>query len=247
MIIDHEGLVSSAVARSTTNPSHTAMLVIERALADAGLTSHEQLESIVGTGYGRRSVPHRTRDISEISCHAYGAFWLNPRARTIVDIGGQDCKVMSIDERGKVLEFVMNDKCAAGTGRFLEAMASAMNCTLEELETLSLSSSTPEQITSQCSVFAESEVITLIYNGSSPADIAAGIHDSIAGRLHSMIYKVGVESEVVLTGGGAISRALAKSLEHRLGMAVAALPRSPQIVGALGAALYARDHVTSQT
>ncbi|MBU0595822.1 CoA activase [Candidatus Bipolaricaulota bacterium] len=246
VIIDDDGVVSSAIAPSTTDPSNTATLVIETALGEAGLTSVEELECIVGTGYGRRSVPFRARDISEISCHAYGAFWLNPRARTVVDIGGQDCKVISLDGSGRVLEFAMNDKCAAGTGRFFEAMARAMDCTLEELEALSLSSSTPEQITSQCSVFAESEVITLIYNGSDPADIAAGIHDSIAGRLHSMIYKVGTEPEIVLSGGGAISRALARSLEQRLGLEVAALSRNPQIVGALGAALYARDSVVDQ-
>ena len=246
VIMNDDGIVSWAVVRATMSPEKTARLVLEEALERGGLSSIDDLQYIIGTGYGRQGVSFIKDNISEITCHAYGAHWLNPNVRTVIDIGGQDCKVISLDDRGKVLEFVMNDKCAAGTGRFFEAMTRAMNCSIEELASLSLESDNPAPITKQCSVFAESEVVTLINNGTNAADVAAGIHDSIARRLYSMVNKVSIEPEIALTGGGAINEALVRSFEKRLGLTIARLPQNPQIAGALGAALFARERASKR-
>ncbi len=230
-------VVSYIIVPSTTKPEVTARTVMDRALVEAGLTSIEDLDYIVGTGYGRLKVPFASENVSEITCHARGAQWLLPKVRTVVDIGGQDCKVMSLGDNGSVLEFVMNDRCAAGTGRFFEAMARVLDCGLEGLSELSLQGKKPAAITSQCSVFAESEVVTLVNEGVDLADIVAGLHASIAGRLNSMVRKVGLVEDVALTGGCAKNDGLAKALEDKLGVTVKKLPIDPQIVGAIGAAL----------
>jgi predicted CoA-substrate-specific enzyme activase len=164
----------------------------------------------------------------------------------VVDIGGQDCKVMSLGDGGKVLEFVMNDRCAAGTGRFFEAMARVLDCGLEGLSELSLKGKDPATISSQCSVFAESEVVTLVNEGMDLEDIVAGLHASIASRLNSMVRKVGLVEDVALTGGCAKNDGLAKALEEKLGVTVKKLPLDPQIAGAIGAALIAADKGSEQ-
>lgn len=240
-------IVSYIIIPSTTKPEVTARTVMDETLKKAGLSSLEDLGYIVGTGYGRLKVPFANENVSEITCHARGAQWLCPTVRTVVDIGGQDCKVMSMDDEGKVIEFVMNDRCAAGTGRFFEAMARALDCGLEGLSSLSLQSQNPATITSQCSVFAESEVITLVNEGIELADIAAGLHNSIAGRLNSMVRKVGLVEDVALTGGCAKNEGLAKALEEKLGVSVKKLPQDPQIAGAIGAALIAREKLNGQS
>ena len=183
VIMNEKGIASFAVMKSTRNPEMTAKLVLQQALENAKLTDTGKLDYIVGTGYGRENATIIDENISEITCHAHGAHWMYPDVRTVIDIGGQDSKVISLDEKGKVLEFSMNDKCAAGTGRFFEAMARALDCSLEELSELALEAETPVNISKQCSVFAESEVITLINKGIKPTDIAAGIYDSIARRI----------------------------------------------------------------
>ncbi len=220
---------------------------MDKAVEKAGLSSIADLDYIVGTGYGRLKVPFANENISEITCHARGAQWLLPTVRTVVDIGGQDCKVMSLGDKGKVLEFVMNDRCAAGTGRFFEAMARALDCSLQGLSELALQGKNPATISSQCSVFAESEVVTLVNEGKELSDIVAGLHASIASRLNSMVRKVGLVEDVVLTGGCAKNDGLAKALEEKLGMSVKKLPIDPQIVGAIGAALIAAERVSKQT
>ena len=240
-------IISYVIIPSTTKPEVTARLVMDEAMEKAGLSLIEDLDYIVGTGYGRLKVPFANENISEITCHARGAYWMSPTVRTVVDIGGQDCKVMSIDDKGKVLEFVMNDRCAAGTGRFFEAMARALDCGLEGLSELSLQAKRPATITSQCSVFAESEVITLVNEGVELADIAAGLHNSIAGRLNAMVRKVGLVEDVALTGGCAKNEGLAKALEGKLGVSVRKLPQDPQIAGAVGAALIAREKQNGQS
>jgi predicted CoA-substrate-specific enzyme activase len=216
---------------------------MDEALKKAGLASIEALDYIVGTGYGRLKVPFANENVSEITCHARGAHWLCPTVRTVVDIGGQDCKVMSLDDKGKVLEFVMNDRCAAGTGRFFEAMARTLDCGLEGLSSLSLQAKNPATISSQCSVFAESEVITLVNEGVDLPEIAAGLHNSTAGRLNSMVRKLGLVEDVTLTGGCAKNEGLVKAVEGRLGVRVRRLPQDPQIAGALGAALIATERM----
>ncbi len=240
-------IISYVIIPSTTKPEVTARMAMDEAMEKAGLSLIEDLDYIVGTGYGRLKVPFANENISEITCHARGAYWMSPTVRTVVDIGGQDCKVMSIDDKGKVLEFVTNDRCAAGTGRFFEAMARVLDCGLEGLSELSLQAKRPAIITSQCSVFAESEVITLVNEGVELADIAAGLHNSIAGRLNSMVRKVGLVEDVALTGGCAKNEGLAKALEGKLGVSVRKLPQDPQIAGAVGAALIAREKQNGQS
>jgi predicted CoA-substrate-specific enzyme activase len=240
-------IISYVIIPSTTKPEVTARTVMDEALEKAGLVSIDDLEYIVGTGYGRLKVPFANENISEITCHARGAQWFCPSVRTVVDIGGQDCKVMSIGDNGKVLEFVMNDRCAAGTGRFFEAMARVLDCGLEGLSRLSLQGKNPANITSQCSVFAESEVVTLVNEGVELADIVAGLHNSIAGRLNSMVRKVGLVEDVALTGGCAKNEGLAKALEEMLGVGVVKLPQDPQIAGAAGAALIAKEKLNGQS
>ena len=247
-VVMKDGTIASyIIIPSTTKPEVTARIVTDEAIEKAGLSSLEDLQYIVGTGYGRLKVPFANENVSEITCHARGAHWLCPSVRTVVDIGGQDCKVMSMDDEGKVVEFVMNDKCAAGTGRFFEAMARALDCGLEGLSSLSLQSNNPAIITSQCSVFAESEVITLVNEGVDLADIAAGLHASIASRLNSMVRRVGLVEDVALTGGCAKNEGLVKALEEKLRVSVKKLPQDPQIVGAIGAALVAKERVSKQS
>jgi len=240
-------IASYSIIPSTTRPEETARMAMDEALEKAGISSIDDLDYIVGTGYGRLKVPFANENISEITCHARGALWLCPAVRTVVDIGGQDCKVTSVSDKGKVLEFVMNDRCAAGTGRFFEAMARVLDCGLEGLSRLSLNGNSPATISSQCSVFAESEVVTLINEGVELPDIAAGLHESVASRLNSMVGKVGLVEEVALTGGCAKNVGLVKALEGKLKVKVRSLPEDPQIVGAIGAALIAAEKAAAKT
>jgi len=220
-------------------PEVTAEIALQEALDEAGLSSREQLAYIVGTGYGRVRITFASENVSEITCHGLGAFHLDPADRTLIDIGGQDCKVIKISPKGKVIDFAMNDKCAAGTGRFFEAMSRVLEISLQDLSELSMQSRVPAQITSQCSVFAESEVITLLNEGAEISDIAAGINEAIAARLASMVRKVGLEEEVTVSGGCAKNRGLIAALEKKLGVQVKPLSLDPQVIGALGAALIA--------
>ena len=174
--------------------------------------------------------------MTEISCHAKGALYFIPTARTVVDIGGQDSKVIAI-ENGKVAEFVMNDKCAAGTGRFLEVMAAALNLKVEELGEVAEKAKRATKISSTCTVFAESEVISHLASGEKVEDIVAGIHEAIASRIAAMARRVRIEPDIVLTGGVAKNRAMKKALEKEFGMEIKT-PPEPQIVGAVGAALF---------
>jgi len=240
-------IASYVIIPSTTKPEVTARVAMDEAIEKAGLSSIEDLDYIVGTGYGRLKVPFANENISEITCHARGAYWMCPTVRTVVDIGGQDCKVMSVSAEGKVVEFVMNDRCAAGTGRFFEAMARVLDCGLEGLSRLSLQATSPATISSQCSVFAESEVITLVNEGVNLPDIVAGLHNSVASRLNSMVGKVGLVEDVALTGGCAKNEGLVKALEGKLGVSVRRLPQDPQIAGAVGAALLAREKASRRS
>ncbi len=244
-ILDGDRVVAHFITPSTINPVKTAHVAMEEALKQAGLGSIDDLDYVVGTGYGRLKVPFANDNVSEITCHARGAHWLNPEVRTVVDIGGQDCKVISLDASGKVLEFAMNDRCAAGTGRFFEAMARVLDCGLEGISALENQGDPPATITSQCSVFAESEVVTLINEGTELPNLIAGINMAVANRLYAMVRRVGLVEKIVLTGGCSKNRGLAKALESKLGVEVDTLPQDPQIAGAIGAALIARDKAAS--
>jgi len=220
-------------------PEETAYIAINEAMAKIGLSSLEELDYIVGTGYGRLKIPFANDNISEITCHGVGAHWLCNSVRTIIDIGGQDLKVIALDDSGKVAEFVMNDKCAAGTGRFLENMARVLELTLEELSTISLQATKPAAISSQCSVFAESEVITLLNMDEAIANIANGIHASIAGRLLTLVRRVGAKKDITIAGGCAKNVGLIDVLEKKLDTEIVRLAEDPQIIGAIGGALLA--------
>lgn len=233
-------IVSWALEPSGFSPEETSKLAIDRACEQAGI-SREDVASFCCTGYGREHVEAIPHNVSEISCHARGASFLLESARTIIDVGGQDVKVIALGKSGKVLDFAMNDKCAAGTGKFFEAMARTLRCTVEELGEMSLQSTAPVPISSTCSVFAESEVISHINKGVERCEIAGGIHESIARRLTAMVNRVGLMQDVVLTGGCAKNRGLRSSVEKMLGVKLMELPCDPQINGALGAALYAGD------
>jgi predicted CoA-substrate-specific enzyme activase len=237
-------IVSYSIVLTTPKPERTAENAMNEALIKANLKLGE-LEYIVSTGYGREKIPFAHSNTSEITCHGRGAIWLVPTVRTVIDIGGQDCKVVALDNEGNVRDFRMNDKCAAGTGRFLEVMAKALELDLDELGPTSLKSKSPAIITSQCSVFAESEVITLIAEGKEVSDIAAGIHKSIAGRLISMVKGIKSQKDIALTGGVAKNAGVVKFLEEEL-EEIKKMPQDPQIVGAIGAALIAREKLIKQ-
>lgn len=239
-------ILGSAVLQSTANPRQTADVVMEKAIAEAGLRSVDDLDYVVSTGYGRLQIPWAQENLSEISCHARGAQWMGSSVRTVIDIGGQDCKVISVSDDGRVLEFVMNDRCAAGTGRFFESMARGLCCGIEGISALENQGDDPCLISHQCTVFAESEVVTLVNEGVDVKDIIAGINRSVANRLSTMVRRVGVVPDVALTGGCSKNAGLARAIEAKLDITVLTLPNDPQVAGALGAALFAADKVQEQ-
>lgn len=212
--------------------------VLNQALHDKGL-SIEDLDYIIATGYGRSHVPFAHDEITEITCHAVGAYSEFEKTRTIIDIGGQDSKVIRLDDQGHVEDFLMNDKCAAGTGRFLEVMAENLEVNLEDIGQLSLQSRQAAPVSSTCTVFAESEVISLVAKGKSKEEILKGLHLAIIKRLAGMAYRVGVKNEVTLTGGVCLNKGICQLLEARMSMSIN-IPERPQFVGAYGAARLAR-------
>jgi predicted CoA-substrate-specific enzyme activase len=230
------------VGTSSVNPARTAEEIFEKALS-AAKTKRDEVAYVVGTGYGRTLVPFAQKNVSEITCHGRGAHHILPSARTVIDIGGQDTKVIRIDEKGNLLDFAMNDKCAAGTGRFLEAMARSMDMPLGEMEEVARQEGEPCRISNMCSVFAESEVINLINEGVELSRIVKGLLASMARRVAALARRLGLEDDVMLTGGVAKNGGVCDALERRLGIAVAHpyTTIDPQLVGALGAALIAMD------
>lgn len=243
VIIDENGKIAAAVTkRSRINPVLSAKDALDEAVSQVdGLNSAEELTYLIGTGYGRNKVPFADENISEISCHAMGVHVTDPSVKAIIDIGGQDVKGIAIDTDGTVLNFAMNDKCAAGTGRFFESMARAFEMSLDEFSNLSLTAKNVIPITAQCAVFAESEVISLVGEGKPMEEIAAGIQLSVAKRCFVMAKKAGAADSVTLTGGCAKNEGLKKAIEKVLKINVVDLPTGPQLMGALGAAEYARQ------
>ena len=236
---DGKDVVAAEVVQVGTGSSGPQR-ALEQAYKVSGLT-REDISYLVVTGYGRFAFEGADKQISEISCHAKGIYHLIPTARTIIDIGGQDVKGIAIDTDGTVLNFAMNDKCAAGTGRFFESMARAFEMSLDEFSNLSLTAKNVIPITAQCAVFAESEVISLVGEGKPMEEIAAGIQLSVAKRCFVMAKKAGAADSVTLTGGCAKNEGLKKAIEKVLKINVVDLPTDPQLMGALGAAEYARQ------
>jgi (R)-2-hydroxyacyl-CoA dehydratese activating ATPase len=241
VILDEAGVVASAIVASTMDPEKTALDALDKTIEQVNdLTGYQECKYVVGTGYGRLEVPFANENISEITCHAVGAHHMDSSIRTVVDIGGQDLKAIAVNDDGTVLEFAMNDKCAAGTGRFFESMARTFQISLKEFSDLSQTSKDPTPITAQCSVFAESEVVSLVSKKKKPADIAAGAQLAVVRRVIAMARRVGINPAFTISGGCAKNEGLLKLLEKRLKIPVARLDFDPQLLGALGAALMAR-------
>jgi predicted CoA-substrate-specific enzyme activase len=220
------------------SPREAGQSIIERLLAASGLDS-DQVERIYVTGYGRVAFDQADKTVTEIKCHARGIAELFPEVRTIIDIGGQDSKVIRIEEQGRVVDFAMNDKCAAGTGRFLQVMANALGLDVSELG----DAEEPGQmqtISSMCTVFAESEIIGSLARGNPKGGIIAGLHQSVGKRVAAMVRRMGIKEQVAFTGGVAINPGVKRALQEEIGVRIM-VPEACQYTGALGAALLALE------
>lgn len=238
VILDEDRkIVSFAVLPTGVRMAENARRSFDIAVEKAGL-SKEQVRHTVSTGYGRTGIGIGNKDVTEITCHAKGAYFLNPQVRTVIDIGGQDSKVIRLDGNGAVRDFSMNDKCAAGTGRFLEMMAQSLGISLDEMSSCSLQWNEEITISSMCSVFAQSEVVNLIAAGRELPDIVHALNVSVAARVIALGGRTGMEAEFMMTGGVARNAGVVRAIEEKLGCRVS-LPEDPEICGALGAALIA--------
>ena len=245
VIMDQDRKIKAfSVVRTGAKSGESADKILKEVLEKAGL-KREDISWIVSTGYGRVSIPYADETVTEISCHGRGAHYFNPKIRTILDIGGQDSKGIKLSDKGEVIDFVMNDKCAAGTGRFLEMIARTLEVDISELGTIALQSTEDIEITSMCSVFAESEVISLIANNKEKTDIANGICRAIANKSFSLLKRVGMEGEYMMTGGVAKNPGVVRAVEEKIGAKLYICPE-PEIVGATGAAMYALDRLQQQ-
>ena len=243
VILNEKVVASSVIGPTGAEHRRLANRVMQQALSQACL-SPDAISYVVATGYGRINVPFADKQVTEISCHARGIAELFPTAKTVIDIGGQDSKGIKITD-GKVSKFVMNDKCAAGTGRFLEAIADALGLKLDEIGEISLRSRNPVKISNTCTVFAEQEITTRLAEGATIEDVLAGVHQAMASRVVAMASRLGIEKDVVVTGGGAQNAGLVKALEDCLGFK-ALVPPEPLLTGALGAALLAREYAARE-
>ena len=233
-----EDIVASETISSgtgTTGPSR----VLEKLYGKTGL-AREDIKKVVVTGYARMNYSDADKQISELSCHARGVNFIIPETRTIIDIGGQDAKVLKLDNNGRLLNFLMNDKCAAGTGRFLDVMAKIIEVDVSELGSISMNSQNEVSISSTCTVFAESEVISHLSENAKIEDIVAGIHTSVAKRVSSLVKRIGVQRNVVMVGGVARNSGIVRAMAREINTEII-VPDIPQLTGALGAALYAFD------
>ena len=232
-------LIAHAVVNKGTGTSGI-MEALEQAYAAAGISKNEIKYTVV-TGYGRITYKDADKQITEISCHAKGVSFLAEGVGTIIDIGGQDAKVIRLREDGKIVNFVMNEKCAAGTGRFLEVIARVLGCPIDELSDLAEAATEEVSISSVCTVFAESEVISQLAMGESIENVAKGAHVAIAKRVSGMCNRVGYAPKIVMTGGVALNKSILKDLSTELKQEVVASPY-PQIAGAIGAAVFAYEN-----
>ena len=240
----------------------TARAIVARVLIDSGANvvragqramdeiqkagiSREDIKFVVGTGYGRYKIEAGDTQVTEISCHARGAHMLFPGTRTVIDMGGQDTKAIKISAEGDVIDFCMNDKCAAGTGRFLVGAAEVLGLGLDEIGEISLKGTKPVRLTSVCTVFVESDILSHLAQNKQVEDILAGVHEAIATRTIGLVRRVGMDPEITFTGGVARNIGMVRALEVKLGAPLNASPEA-HYCGALGAALYAMDHVMAE-
>ena len=242
-VIEDGKLIGTRIIPTGYNVEKAGEKVYNSLLSELNLTA-DAINRVVSTGYGRNRVSFSDKSITEITCHAAGVRFLNPDKRSIIDIGGQDSKAIVIDENGSVVDFIMNDKCAAGTGRFLEVMARALEVDLDAFGELSLKAETAAAISSLCTVFAESEVISLISKGEKRSCIIAGIHESIASRVVAMGARLGMKAPVIMTGGVAKNSGVVHAIEKKLKTEIA-VSEHAQANGAIGAALLAYCQLTT--
>lgn len=236
-------IIGSSIIKSKPRPGESAELAMDAALTAAGI-SKEEIAYCIGTGYGREKIPFVDEVVSEISCHGKGARWMMPTAETIIDIGGQDCKTMKIDQDGSIGRFTANDKCASGTGRFLEVMAKVLNVDIDELGKLSLKSKNPITLASTCTVWAQADVIKHLNDGVPIEDIGAGINTAMAGRVAILVNAVKPEGDLFMTGGVAKNIGVVTTLEKFIGKKIKKVRKAdPQLAGAIGAALLSLERV----
>jgi len=240
-LILNEGIIASIIGPTGPEQRRLANKVMEEALKRADL-SFQAITYIVSTGYGRINVPFADKQFTEITCHAKGIISLFPKAKTVIDVGGQDVKGIKIDDTGKIIDFVMNDKCAAGSGRFIEVIADTLRIPLDKVGDLSLQSKSPAKISNICTIWAQQEVAASLAQGIPISDLLAGVHYSLADRICRMVNRIRVEEAVIVTGGGAKNKGLLKALSEQLGHEIL-VPEEPLITGALGAALMGKEIV----
>ena len=236
-------IVARALIDTGANVTRAAERSFEEALRVSGV-KRDEVAYVVGTGYGRYKVMFGDAQITEISCHARGASLLFPKTRTVIDMGGQDAKGIKVGEEGDVKDFVMNDKCAAGTGRFLANSAEALGMPLDEIGPLALKAKNPVRLSTVCAVFVESDIMSYLGQGKKVEDILGGVHSAIAARTIALVRRVGIEPEVTFTGGVSRNIGMVRALEEKLGMPVNVSPDS-HFVGAIGAAIFALERAAS--
>jgi len=239
VIIEGDKIVSYHIAPSGANFRHAGQQVMEAALQKGGLIL-DQIKGIVTTGYGATNVPYECRQVTEVSAQSRGVHHLFPSVRTVIDIGGQASKAIRVDERGRSTDFAVTEKCAAGSGRFLSVIAHVLQIPLQDIGSLSLSGTKPVKFNTGCAVFSESEAISRVAEGARKEDILAGVHVAIAVKMASILDRVRLQPDCAITGGGAKDIGLVRAIEEKIGMKLM-VPEEPQITGALGAALIARD------
>ena len=238
-VAEDDEVIADKVVFTGYNARMAGEQVFESIIGECGI-NRDSIDRIISTGYGRNSLEFADRAVTEITCHAAGAYYLDRGVRSVIDIGGQDSKAIAVSDTGSPMDFAMNDKCAAGTGRFLEVMARALEVDLEEFGNVSLKAQQPAPISSLCTVFAESEVISLIAKGEFRENIIAGIHEAIASRVVAMANRVGFNARVMMTGGVAKNTGVVKALEQKIGQKIHVSDKS-QLTGAIGAAIIAQS------
>ncbi len=237
------------VGRALINTGAHVSTAAERAFRQAAVSADiapESVAYVVGTGYGRYKVNFGNDQITEISCHARGANFLFPQTRTVIDMGGQDAKGIRVGENGDVKDFVMNDKCAAGTGRFLSNSAETVGLSLSEIGPISLQAKKPVRLSTVCAVFVESDIMSYLAEGKTVPDILGGVHSAIAARTVALVRRVGIEPEITFTGGVSLNIGMVKSLEEKLGLTVNVCADS-HYIGAIGAAIFAIERAVGRT
>jgi len=240
VLLEDNNILASETLAYKNLPKQASVEVMETLLSKAGFTPN-QIDYSISTGFGRKAVPFTDDSALEVVCLNRAVQWLNPEIHTVVNAGGQSIRAFNIGDDGKIKDSTNNEKCAAGTGKFIEVMTRALELDLDQMSRLPFESKNPVNITSQCGVFAESEVITYVNEGKGRADIAAGISRSVASKVSSLVRRIGLKEQVAFIGGVAKNSGVVSDVEEELGLKLAEINIDPQIIGALGAALIARE------